>query len=80
MTLGLVVVGIAVVIALGFLMGYMAAPTPYPAVAQTAPEGGTVIAVGHLANVIFVFGLLVVVVLGGAEISGKGLQLVRPKA
>ena len=67
----------AIIVALGFLVGSLVPPTPFAVVDQTPSKEGTIIAVGHLSNAIFVFGLLVVVVLGGAEISNKGLQLIK---
>jgi hypothetical protein len=74
--LGLVIIGVAVVLGLGFLTGYLVPPTPYAAVEQTSSQGGTSFAFGNMANAFLVFGVLFVVVLGGNEICNKGLELV----
>jgi len=76
-TLGLAIVGLAVILALGFLMGYVAPPTPYPVATQSGPLGDITSAFVHVANVLFMSGLFVVVIFGGSVISGKGLQLIR---
>jgi len=53
LTLGLVIVGFAVVLALEFLMGYMAPPNPYPIAPSTGPLGDITSAFVHVANVLF---------------------------
>ena len=80
LALGLAIVELAVILALGFLTGYIPPPTPYPVPVQAGLGGeiGGEIAsqIGHLANVLYVPGLLAVTVLCGSVISSKGLQLI----
>lgn len=77
LALGLAIVGLAVILALGFLGGYVPPPTPYPVAVQAGPSGEIATAFDHVANVLFMSGLLVAVIFGGSVISGRGLQFIQ---
>jgi hypothetical protein len=77
LAVGLAIVLVGVILALGFLTGYIAAPVPYPPEILSEVEEAGFLAMGNLANAFLTFGLLLAMIWGGGEIAGKGAELIK---